>query len=166
MEQSISIDGIIAFLVSTPLFEGLDPVERADVARILEVTRFRADETVFREGEAGDAWYVIASGTARVVKQGAGGSTELARLNAGDCFGEMAILDGSPRSATIEAATDVTLYRFRRARFEDLLDQGSLGAYKLVLAMARTLSVRQRELSRRMVEMQSASVVTQYLVSE
>ena len=166
MQQSISLDGVIAFLVSTPLFDGLDSIERADVARILEVSRFKAQDAVFREGEPGDAWYVIAEGTARVLKQGAGSTSEVARLDAGDCFGEMAILDGSARSATVEAVTPLTLYRFRRARFEELLEQGSLGAYKLVLAMARTLSKRQRELTRQVAELSAGGANPRYVVSE
>jgi CRP/FNR family transcriptional regulator, cyclic AMP receptor protein len=152
MEQTISLEGVVSFLVSTPLFDGLDSAERADVVRIMEITRLREGDIVFREGDAGDAWYVISEGTARVVKDVEGSSREIAVLGRGECFGEMAILDGSTRSATVEAANDLTLFRFRRARFDDLLDQGSLGAYKLVLAMARVLSQRQRELTRQLAE--------------
>ena len=139
MEQSISLENVIGFLVSTPLFDGLDPAERADVVRIMEVARLREGEKVFQEGDPGDAWYVISEGTAKVVKESESGTREIARLNRGECFGEMAILDGSARSATVEAASDLTLFRFRRARFEDLLDQGSLGAFKLI---ARQSEVR------------------------
>lgn len=156
MEQRISLDTIVGFLVGIPLFSGLDPAERADVVRILEVTRLRRGETVFQEGDAGDAWYVVSDGTAAVQKRIEGGVREIARLGRGECFGEMAILDHSARSATVVAASDVTLFRFRRTRFEELLDQGSLGAYKLVLAMARTLSQRQRELTRQVAEMMEA----------
>jgi CRP-like cAMP-binding protein len=174
MEQSISLESVVGFLVSTPLFDGLDPAERADVVRIMEVKRLREGEKVFQEGDPGDAWYVISEGTARVVKEGAGGAREIARLTRGECFGEMAILDGSARSATVEASGDLTLFRFRRARFEDLLEQGSLGAYKLVVAMARVLSQRQRELTRQLAELteQKAdrapgrSSVHMYMVSE
>lgn len=153
MEQTISVESVVGFLVATPLFIDLDAAERADVVRILEVTQLRQGERVFQEGDPGDAWYVISDGTARVLKEAEGGPLEVTRLNRGECFGEMAILDGSARSATVEATTDLTLFRFRRARFEDLLDQGSLGAYKLVLAMARTLSRRQREITKQLSEL-------------
>jgi CRP-like cAMP-binding protein len=153
MEQSISLESVIDFLVSTPLFDGLDAAERADVVRIMEVKRLREGERVFAEGDPGDAWYIISDGTARVLKQGDGGAREIARLGRGEMFGEMAILDGSARSATVDASSDVTLFRFRRSRFEDLLDQGSLGAYKLVVAMARVLSRRQRELTKQLAEL-------------
>ena len=174
MEQSISLENVIGFLVSTPLFDGLDPAERADVVRIMEVARLREGEKVFQEGDPGDAWYVISEGTAKVVKEGESGTREIARLNRGECFGEMAILDGSARSATVEAASDLTLFRFRRARFEDLLDQGSLGAFKLVLSMARVLSQRQRDLTKQLAKLMETKAdrdpgrasVHMYMVSE
>lgn len=153
MEQTISLEGVVSFLVSTPLFDALDPAERADVVRIMEVKQLREGEKVFEEGDPGDAWYVISEGTARVLKKGDAGTREIAMLKRGECFGEIAILDGAARSATVEAASALTLFRFRRARFEDLLDQGSLGAYKLVVAMARVLSQRQRELTRQLAEL-------------
>jgi CRP-like cAMP-binding protein len=64
----------------------------------------------------------------------------------------MAILDGRPRSATVRAREPLTLFQFREARFTELLEEGSLAAYKLVLAMARMLSLRHRELTRQLSE--------------
>jgi len=104
-------------------------------------------------------------------------STEIALLESGACFGEMAILDGMPRSATIVATGPLTVFRFRRSRFDVLLDQGSLGAYKLIAAMARTLSQRQRQLTQRISELlnergtpdaraELVGVVDQFQISE
>lgn len=175
MEQTISLESAVGLLVSTPLFDGLDAAERADVVRIMEVKRLRAGEQVFREGDSGDAWYVISEGTARVLKSSERGPREIARLSRGEMFGEMAILDGSARSATVEAENDVTVFRFRRSRFDDLLDQGSLGAYKLVVAMARVLAQRQRDLTRQLAALTDQqsdsgsarrSSVHTYMVSE
>jgi len=153
MDQTISLDAVIGFLVSTPLFDGLDSSERADVVRIMEVRRLQEGEQIFKEGDPGDAWYVVFEGEARVVKDEYGVRRDVATLGSGTCFGEMAILDGSPRSASVEAGGPLTVFRFQRARFNGLLDQGSLGAYKLVLGMARTLSLRQRQLTRQVSEL-------------
>jgi CRP-like cAMP-binding protein len=79
----------------------------------------------------------------------------LALLEPGACFGEMAILDGSPRSATVRAAGPLTVFRFRREPFEELLEQGSLAAFKLVAAMARVLSQRHRKLTGQLSELLS-----------
>jgi CRP/FNR family transcriptional regulator, cyclic AMP receptor protein len=151
MDEPISLDTVIAFLPETPLFDGLDPAERAEVVRVMEVQRFTDGEVIFREGDEGDAWYVIFAGQARVLKATDGGLTEIRVMQRGECFGEIAILEGDTRSATVEAVGPLTLFRFRRSRFQQLLDQGSLGAYKLVLGMARMLSQRHRELTQRVV---------------
>jgi CRP-like cAMP-binding protein len=156
MDQPISLDTVIGFLVSTPLFEALDAAERAEVVRIMLVQRLQRGEQLFAEGQAGDAWYVIFEGQAEVVKATQTGETRrLALLEPGACFGEMAILDGSARSATVQAAGPLTVFRFRRAPFEELLEQGSLAAFKLVAAMARVLSQRHRTLTQQLSELLS-----------
>jgi CRP-like cAMP-binding protein len=157
MDQHISLESVINFLVATPLFQSLDAAERGDVARIMEVQRLERGEEVFREGDDGDAWYVVFDGTANVLKETALGTTQIAALGPGACFGEMAILDGMARSASVVADGPLTIFRFRRERFDDLLDQGSLGAYKLVAAMARTLSQRQRQLTQQLSKLTGPS---------
>lgn len=153
MDQPISLDTVVRFLVTTPFFEGLDSIERAEVVRIMEVKRLQNDEEIFHEGDAGDAWYVVFEGKVKVIKDLAKGPTQVAVLGPGSCFGEMAILDGMARSATVKADGPLTMFKFRRVRFEELLEQGSLGAYKLVAAMARLLSQRQRQLNQQVSDL-------------
>ncbi|MBV9326692.1 MAG: cyclic nucleotide-binding domain-containing protein [Chloroflexi bacterium] len=149
MDQPISLDTVVGFLLTTPLFDTLDSAERAEVVRIMDVQRFTDGEVIFHEGEPGDAWYILYEGKAQVHK----GDWQIRILEPGAAFGEIAILDGHARSATIRAQGPLTIFRFRRERFEELLDQGSLGAYKLVLALARMLSVHHRELTYRLAEL-------------
>lgn len=165
MDQHISLEAVINFLVDTPLFHDLDAAERGDVARIMEVQRLERGEQVFHEGDEGDAWYVVFDGTANVLKDAPSGTTQIAALGPGACFGEMAILDGMARSASVVADGPLTVFRFRRERFGHLLDQGSLGAYKLVAAMARTLSQRQRELTRQLASLGSLEIANALSVS-
>lgn len=167
MDQTISLDTVVAFLVSIPFFDKLDPAERAEVVRIMEVQRLTDGEEVFHEGDPGDAWYVILEGEARVLKDTDGGEKELAVLKRGACVGEMAILDGEGRSATVQAIGPLTLLSFRRSRFEQLLELGSLGAYKLILAMARMLSQRHRRLTARLSKLASkGDSIAEYQISE
>jgi CRP/FNR family transcriptional regulator, cyclic AMP receptor protein len=151
--QPLSLDTVIDFLVASPLFAGLDESERTDIVRIMEVQRLNDGEQLFREGDAGDAWFVIYEGLAEVVKEGAHGQTRVAMLEPGSCFGEMAMLDGSPRSATVRASGPLTVFRFRRMQFEQLLADGILSAYKMVATMARTLCQRHRKLTHQISEM-------------
>ena len=167
MDQHISLEAVINFLVDTPLFRTLDAAERGDVARIMEVQRLAHGEQVFGEGDEGEAWYVVFDGTANVVKNASSGPTQIAALGPGACFGEMAVLDGLTRSASVIADGPLTVFRFRRERFDNLLDHGSLGAYKLVAAMARTLSQRQRMLTQQLSALVGNSeAVNAFQVSE
>jgi CRP/FNR family cyclic AMP-dependent transcriptional regulator len=151
IDQPITLDVVVRFLVSAPLFGDLDAAERGEVVRIMEVQRLQDGEAVFSEGDAGDSWYVIFEGQVSVMKSCASGPDRaLRRLGPGECFGELAILDGSPRSATVKAAGPITIFRFRRPAFDELLADGSLGAYKLVLAMARAQAQRLRQLTSRL----------------
>jgi CRP-like cAMP-binding protein len=154
MEGQLTLEGVINFLLETPLFADLDPTELAEIVRIMQVQRLRPGQSVFREGEVGDAWFVIYEGRASVSKDnGFGPARNIANLEPHACFGEMAVLDGSERSATVKAETELTLFRFRRAPFQDLMEEGSLAAFKLVTAMARVLCARQRSLNRQIADL-------------
>lgn len=153
MESTMTLERIINFLLETPLFRDLDPTELAEVVRIMQVQRIRGGHPVFREGDEGDAWFVLFEGTADVFKDTAFGAPRmLSTLTPPACFGEMAILDGSRRSASVVARDEVTVFRFPRMPFNDLIEEGSLAAYKLVYQMARVLCDRQRNLTMRVSE--------------
>ena len=77
----------------------------------------------------------------------AGPSHDIARLERGDCFGEMALLDDSPRTAAVTAATPAVVLRFHRDGFNSLLAAERLSAFKLVHAMSKVLCQRQREVT-------------------
>jgi CRP/FNR family cyclic AMP-dependent transcriptional regulator len=158
IDQPISLDAVISFLVASPLFADLDPMERAEVVRIMEIQRLQVGEEIFREGDPGDSWYVIFEGQVEVtVLRASGTERQAAVLDSGASFGEMAMLDGAARSATVRAVGPLTVFRFRRPHFEELLGDGSLGAYKLILAMAREMSVRLRRLTREVSELVEGS---------
>ena len=153
MDQPLTLERIINFLLETALFRDLDPTELSEVVRIMQIQRVRATHPIFREGDEGDAWYVVFEGQADVVKEAqVGPPRKLSALGQHSCFGEMAILDGSRRSASVVASDEVTVFRFPRAPFMELLDEGSLAAYKLVYQMALVLCERQRNLTQRLSE--------------
>jgi CRP-like cAMP-binding protein len=180
MDQSLTLEAVINFLLETPLFGELNPSELAEVVKIMQMQGVRDGEDVFREGEKGDAWYVLFSGVARVTKGTAFGEPrEVANLESHACFGEMAVLDDSARSASVTAAGDIKLFRFPRRPFQQLLLEGNLAAYKLVYGMARVLCKRQRSLTlqmssmmedesieRRVLQNQLGDLLDRYRVSE
>ena len=148
--SKLTLEGIIGFLLDTPMFAGLEPEELTQIVHIMQVQRVREGQRIFREGEAGDAWYVVYEGEVSVCKDRDMEPTEeLARLGTQVCFGEMALIDGSPRSASVNAVGEGTLFRFAKKDFDQLLADGNLSAYKLVHEMAKVLCERQRNMTNR-----------------
>lgn len=159
MEAKVTRERLITFLLETPMFEKLDPSEIQEIIHIVEVEHYKSGDVVFSEGDAGDAWFVLYRGAVEVLKHGATGEKKIAELGPQSCFGEISILDGSPRSATIHAAEDSVVFRVPRAAFGALLDENHLVAYKLLHHMAILLAERQRSTTLRLSELLSASEV-------
>src|SRR5919108_3124140 len=109
---------------SIPIFSGLT---REDVAKVLgkmEEISFSAGTTIFSQGDKGDAFYLIQSGAVQVVLESTAGRSEaIAVLGAQDWFGEMALLSGEPRSATIITVKDTTVWRLSREAWDELIEK-------------------------------------------
>jgi len=108
-----------ALLAEVPLFAGLPKRHLRRIASLAQTRRFERGAIVVREGDPGDGFYVVLDGEAHVRRRSGGP----VRLRSGDVFGEMALLDGGPRSATVEAGTDVLAMRIPRPAFSRLLKQ-------------------------------------------
>jgi len=145
MNQAITLEAIIGFLLETPMFEDLTATELSRIVQILQLQKIKPGQWVFREGEPGEAWYVLYEGAVEVVKGGSRGERSIAELAPRSCFGEMAILDHAPRSASVRASQASMVLVFPRNAFTGLLKQQDLAAYKLVHQMALVLARRQRE---------------------
>ena len=109
----------LVVLREAPLFAGLSGEELYPVGEIAQRVALAPGDAVVRQGDPGDALFVVASGTLRVVKDG----HPLRELARGAVFGEVALLDGAPRAATVEALTDAEVLRVPRSEFEGLLDE-------------------------------------------
>jgi CRP/FNR family transcriptional regulator, cyclic AMP receptor protein len=134
------------FLANLPLFRGLTPDELADLARVLRLERVAAGQEICREGGPADAAFVIASGTALVLKKTAQGDEQLlAELGAPTVVGEMALLDRGARSASVRMKVGGELYRLSCTDFDALRAQYSRGAAKLVKNLALILCERLRD---------------------
>jgi len=104
-----------------PLFSGIPREELVSLLTSVTPRHHAAGETILREGEPGDALFLIAAGTVRVFTRSDGGEEiPLAALGAGEFFGEVSLLTGRPRTATVTALTDVDLLRLDRAAVNKL----------------------------------------------
>ena len=124
-------------LRGSALFAGLDGVALAKLAARLEVVQLDDGENVVRHGEPGDALYVISRGQFGVY---ASDQKRLRTCGRGELIGEMALLTGEPRSATVRAEGEAEVLRLDRARFDDLVRDDP----SVPLALAATLSSRLR----------------------
>lgn len=129
------------------IFENLSESEAAAFLRVARRQDVGPGEVVIREGQRGDDAFIIVRGHLRVTKRHAGEEAELARMHPGDAFGELAIIDGGPRSASVVAETDATLLRFNR----DSLSLQPALLLKVVTNIARLMAARLREANHRAV---------------
>lgn len=138
---------ILDQLASIDLFAGLGEHQLQAISRIGEVQNAAKGDIVIREEEAqGRGLYVLLSGEAKVVLSGPDGrEAVLAFLAEGEFFGEMSLLDGDPRSATVRAATDARLLFLKRDAFFELLR----GSPEIAIAMLAELSTRLRNANRK-----------------
>lgn len=113
---------ILDSLATIPFFAGLDPATLERVAASLRSRRFRRGEVIFHAGDPGDALFVIVAGDVKIsLPSETGEEAILATLRSGDVFGELALLDGAPRSASATAMSMAETVVLPRDRFLELI---------------------------------------------
>ena len=132
---SLSRTRKIELLRQIPLFSTCSQRELAEVAAMTVEAVFEKGAILTREGQSGAIAFVIASGTAEVVR----GDKRLARLRAGDVVGEMSLIDGRPRSATVYATSDLEVLEISSADLRRLLKRAPSVLRKLLEAMSLRL---------------------------
>ena len=136
-----------AALQNVPIFAGLTEAALNLLWERATEIKAAAGIVVVREGEAGNRLFVVGEGLVRVCKHfGQSDEIELARLAPGNFFGEMCILETLPRSATVQAITDTTLYALSSLTFYHLYEAMPAQHSILVLNIARDVSRRLRHL--------------------
>jgi CRP-like cAMP-binding protein len=125
----------VLYLTSIDLFRGLPGEELATIAEIAEEQPFAAGDPVFAEGEPGDALYLLVEGAVKVHR----GGEQLAQLGARDVFGEMAVLDSQPRSASVTVLKDAVLLKIGRDDFRDILQERPEIGMGIIQVLSRRL---------------------------
>jgi CRP-like cAMP-binding protein len=131
---------VAAALGRVPLFASLSQEQIEGIARVARRHRYDRDAVIFLQGDSGDTFYVILSGQVKVSVSSADGQEAiLVMLNAGESFGEFALLDDQPRSATIEATRPTEVLALRKGDFHRLIRQTPDIAFGLLQVMTRRL---------------------------
>jgi CRP/FNR family transcriptional regulator, cyclic AMP receptor protein len=131
----VSISDVVEHLGSVPMFEGCSKKDLQTIARQVREITHDAEYVVATEGDPGAGLFVIAEGEADVTI----GGKKVNHLKAGDFFGEMALLDGGPRTATVTATTPIKLYALTEWVFRGLLAEHPTIAMRTLETMASRL---------------------------
>lgn len=131
----------VLFLRRVPIFAALEGDDIHHIADLTTEEKYPAGTVIFRENDQGDSLYVIVEGKVRVLKGIPGGDQKvLAVLDPTDYFGEMSILDGNPRTATVDAVEDVTFLRLSDTDFRLSIEEQpaiAFGVFKALLKRMR-----------------------------
>jgi len=125
----------VKLLGDVPLFEGLSKSELTQIARAAKEVTHREGSVLARQGQSGIGFFLITDGTAGVTI----GERSAAKLGPGDFFGEISLLDGGPRTATVTAETSVTTLGLTPWDFRRLVENNPAIASKMLRVMAQRL---------------------------
>jgi MFS superfamily sulfate permease-like transporter len=139
-----------------PVFAGLTDAERAFIGARLRRAHYKPGDVVIRQGDTDRSLYIVAHGTTtvRVSAEGTQRQVRLASYARGTIFGEMALLDHQPRSATVTADNDVVCHVLSEAAFQALVAERPVIAVRLLANVARELSARLRHATRMISELE------------
>ena len=133
------------FLGSVPFFtEVFSDTELDELARLARPAEFEAGSIIIRERDVGDTLYVIAQGTVTVSIKDSGMEKRVATLSSGDFFGEMSVLTGAPRAATVTTQTPIVALEVERKTLQKLLKTDSTLAERIATVLGEK---RQTELN-------------------
>jgi CRP/FNR family cyclic AMP-dependent transcriptional regulator len=119
-------------LGSVPLFAALSTKDLQKLAKVSDEVTIEAGRQLVEQGTTGREVYVIVEGEAEVER----GGEHVAKLGPGDCFGELALLDGGPRTASVTAATNLTVLVLGQREFGGIIEEVPGIAYKIMAGLA------------------------------
>ena len=146
-EKVISEMQILSYLMEVPMFSSMDLDDLNMLKQICVLKDWDADRVIFREGDEGDSLIIILKGEVEVLKNSPSGPVSLAKLGHGEVVGDMALLDGEHRSATVKTLEECSTLRISRADFEFLLSVRP----SLNRSVMKTLTSRLRQLQQKVI---------------
>jgi len=153
-----SADSIVDFLKSITLFEELKTAEISRLERILYTRHYKKGEVIFREGEPGAALYILKEGEVDITINHDEKPIMLTTLSRGMFFGEMAIFDETPRSATVIASSECEIIALPKPDFILFSEKEPAIGLKIIMSLGRILSIRVTNSNRQIEELKQSHV--------
>jgi len=138
-------------LRQVPVFSGLSRRELAMLVEIGHRRTYESGEYIFRKGQPGAAMFVVNRGLVRILDHGPDGEVELAEIGGQGFFGELALLDDSPRSASARAETETDLYAFFRVDLEEFLAGFPQTGLQVYRGLAHVIGERLRAMNEQLL---------------
>ncbi len=136
-----------------PIFQDLNRREFRKIESILHRRDWGVDEAIVKEGDPGVGMYIIVAGEVKILQRSEDGTPQfLATLASGDFFGEQALLDESPRTASAIATEPCNVIGFFRPDLLDLIESNPRLGLKIVMRLSQMISVRLRQTNRLLKE--------------
>ncbi|MBT3585629.1 MAG: Stp1/IreP family PP2C-type Ser/Thr phosphatase [Halobacteriovoraceae bacterium] len=152
----------VATLKKIPLFKNFDYKEIIKILEVIEVSKYAAGKNIITEGQGGEEMFVILSGEVSVKK----GEVQLINLKSGNFFGEMSLIDKTPRSATISAAKDTKLMVLARTPLFKLLKKEPRLAMKLFWSFLQNMNKRLRRNDQELLKLKDSKQAVKKVVKE
>ena len=154
--RSVRAGSTEELLSKVPAFSILSPRELKEVAAIVHRREYRTGEPVFYQGDPGLGMYIIQEGEVSITIGGKEGQQrELVTLGEGDFFGELALLDESPRSANAICKSDCLLIGFFRPDLFELIEKKASLGIKIVLKLAEIVAMRLRNTDKELTRLKA-----------
>lgn len=153
--RQIEADEIDNILVKIPVFQDLNNKELKTIKRILHQREYKKNEVIFNQGDVGLGMYIIVKGAVEIVCGPV--RHTLAELNEGDFFGELALLDDSPRSATAVSKTPCKMLCFFKPELLDLINRDPGLGSKILFKLAWTIGERLKSTNEQVSELSHLS---------
>lgn len=136
----MTLDEKIEVIKKTPIFDSLNQNDYEQIAKVSTVEEYSKDSIIFLENDVPDAFYLIVEGNVEILKEGRNGKQEVLAIKRNyEVFGEMAVIDDLPRSATIKARTDIKLLKIEKDQFVELLKSFSHISFEMARSVCYTV---------------------------
>lgn len=139
----------VAFLLEYPIYREFSPDDIDVLSNICEELKFKDKEKIFSEGDSGDSMFIIKKGAVKIYKETLKRKKHIALLSDGEFFGEMALIENAPRSATAIAEGDTFLVKLSMDNFALLKINNPSTGFKIVDVLLKFMSQRIRRTTKK-----------------